>query len=118
MQAALDVISPPIAVPTAAKSGTSEAWLLHLGARNVILLGLTPVEGTEQSTGSSPKGVVARLLETEGRHRTFGFKCFRTPAAARQVDFNGKTIQECHVAGDEVTVEIAPYEICDLELTF
>lgn len=118
MQAALDVLSPPIVMPTAGKSGTTEAWLLHLGARNVILLGLTPIEGTGQPAGAPRKGVVARLLETEGRHRTFGLKCFRTPAAARQVDFNGKTIQECHIAGDEVTVEIAPYEICDIELTF
>jgi alpha-mannosidase len=118
MQAALDVMSPPLVMPTAGKSGVPEAWLLHLGTRNVILLGLTLTEGAAQSVNAPAKGAIARLLETEGRHRTFGLKCFRTPTAARQVDFNGKTIQECHVAGDEVTVEIAPYEICDIELTF
>jgi alpha-mannosidase len=118
MQAALDVMSPPLVVPTAGASAAPEAWLLHLGARNVILLGLSPIESPVDGQPPERNGVVARLLETEGRHRTFGLKCFRTPTAARQRDFNGKTIQECHIAGDEVTVEIAPYEVCEIELTF
>jgi hypothetical protein len=89
---------------------------MHVSARNVIILGLRPLDADEQ--GGRAQGCIVRLLETEGRHRSLALKTFRSPTAARQRDFIGQTIQQCRVAGDETTVEIAPYEICDIELTF
>lgn len=89
---------------------------MHISARNVILLGLLPLDADEQ--GTRAQGCIVRLLETEGRHRAFTLKTFRSPTGARQRDFIGQTVQQCRIAGDETTVEIAPYEICDIELTF
>jgi len=116
MQTALDAMSPPPVLRCAKKPAVPEAWLIHVSARNVIILGLRPLDADEQ--GRRPQGCIVRLLETEGRHRSFALKTFRSPTAARQRDFIGQTIQQCRVAGDETTVEIAPYEICDIELTF
>jgi alpha-mannosidase len=114
-QAAFDVMSPPVLIPVAKAPPTTSAWLFHLGARNVVLLDLLPLDAVN---GVIPPGCIARLLETEGRHRTFGLRCFRQPVSARQRDFTGKTIQECSVTPEEVLVEISPYEICDVELKF
>lgn len=117
LQAALDVLSPPIAIPTATRPANRSAWLFHLGTRNVVLLDLRPLD-TSEATAPPVAGFVARFLETEGRHRTFTLQCFRNPAGARQRDFQGKTIQDCRVTGDEVQIEIAPYEVCDIEIRF
>jgi alpha-mannosidase len=116
MQTALDAMSPPLVLRCAKKPAIPEAWLMHVSARNVIVLGLRPLDADEQ--GRRPQGCIVRLLETEGRHRSFALKTFRSPTAARQRDFIGQTVQQCRVSGDETTVEIAPYEICDIELTF
>jgi len=116
MQTALDVMSPPLTLRCAKKPAVPEAWLMHVSARNVIVLGIRPLDADEQER--VPQGCIVRLLETEGRHRSFALKTFRLPTAARQRDFIGQTIQQCRVVGDETTVEIAPYEICDIELKF
>ena len=116
MQTALDVMSPPIVMRCAKKPAIPEAWLMHVSARNVIVLGLITLEAGEQE--ERPQGCIVRLLETEGRHRSFALKTFRSPTSARQRDFIGQTIQQCRISGDETTVEIAPYEICDIELKF
>ncbi|HVJ67052.1 MAG TPA: hypothetical protein VM510_03650 [Caulifigura sp.] len=115
-QTALDAMSPPIVLRCAKKPAIPEAWLMHVSARNVIVLGLLPLDADE--SGARPQGCIVRLLETEGRHRAFALKTFRSPVSARQRDFIGQTVQQCRVAGDETTVEIAPYEICDIELKF
>ncbi len=116
MQTALDAMSPPVLLRCAQKPAVPEAWLMHVSARNVMILGLLPLDANEQ--GMRPQGCIVRLLETEGRHRSFTLKTFRSPAAARQRDFIGQTVQQCRVVGDETTVEIAPYEVCDVELMF
>jgi alpha-mannosidase len=134
LEAALDAMAPPLVSsrllgPPASPSG----WLLQVSVRNVVLLGLQPLPaeagagtGTAAATGAGGSqesaaartGLVARLLETDGRRRTFDLSCFRTPRAARQIDFTGRTIQEFRIAGDAVRVEIAPFELCDVELLF
>ena len=116
MQTALDAMSPPFVMRCAKKPAIPEAWLMHVSARNVIVLGIETLDTVGEE--AQPPGCIVRLLETEGRHRSFALKTFRSPMSARQRDFIGQTIQQCRVSGDETTVEIAPYEICDIELKF
>lgn len=112
LQAALDAMSPAISVPTAGgpPQGASTGWLFHLSAPNVQLTRILP--------GGEPSGFALRLLETEGRRKTIKLHCFRTPTSARQRDFRGETIQTLTITGDAVQVEVAPYEVCDVELQY
>jgi len=111
MQVSLDLYSSPIVIPTSTHPGEESrtGWFFGLSAANVQLTRILP--------SSRPECVIVRLLETEGRARVLGLQCFRTPRAARQIDFRGETITELHI-DDAVNVEISPYEICDVELTF
>ncbi len=118
MQAALSAMTPPVVVPVdrgPAASGAS-GWLFHLGAKNVILLKILPLTEPSASPATSG-GCVLRLLETEGRAMTFKLLAFRSPARARQRDFTGQTINTLGIDPDGgVIVEIAAYEVCEVEL--
>lgn len=111
MQASLDAFSSPLVVTTATRpaEGSRTGWFFGLSAANVQLTRILP--------SSQPRSLIVRLLETEGRGRVLGLQCFRNPIAARQVNFQGETITELRI-DDAVNVEISPYEICDIELTF
>ena len=116
MQAALSVVTPPIVVPIDRGPSTSGAsgWMFHVAAKNVILLKILPID--EQSP-SSRGGCVLRLLETEGQAKTFKLLAFRNPSMARQRDSIGQTVCTLGIDNDGgVIVEIAPYEVCEVEL--
>jgi hypothetical protein len=59
-----------------------------------------------------------RLVETEGRPVRARLRCFRTPRCARQRDFCGKTVCELAIDGDAVLVDLASFEIGDIEIRF
>ena len=111
MQAHLEEFSPPVVVPTETSpgDGAAQGWFVSVSAANVQLLRILPTD--------DPQKFVFRLLETEGRARVFGLHCFRPPKHARQIDFNGKQIVELRI-DDAVNIEIAPYELCDVEVQF
>ncbi|WP_437194425.1 hypothetical protein [Planctomicrobium sp. SH527] len=111
MQAHLDQYSPPVVIETKQRpvDGKREGWFFHVSASNVQLQRFLP--------GTKPNSIIVRLLETEGRSRVIGLHCFRNPISARQVDFKGSTITTMNT-DDAVSVEIGPYEICDVELEF
>ena len=115
MQSYLDSFSEPIVIPTETvpPEGGQQGWLFFVGAPNVQLTRILPIRNSEERNG-----FVVRLLETEGRTKTFPLKCFRTPQSARQIDFNGNSVHTLQVQDDQVTIEIAPYEICDVELIY
>ncbi|WP_437203833.1 hypothetical protein [Planctomicrobium sp. SH664] len=112
LQAQLDAFLPPVTVATESRpQGAAQAgWFFQVNAANVQLTRLLP--------SAKDNSIVVRLLETEGRGRTTRLRCFRTPVSARQLDFNGKSIVTLNVEADGVVLEIAPYELCDVELTF
>lgn len=116
MQAALSVVTPPIVVPVdrvPSPSGAS-GWLFHVATKNVILLKILPLDETH---AARHRGCVLRLLETEGRAKAFKLHAFRTPAQARQRDFTGQTVSTLGIDPDGgVIVEVAPYEVCEVEL--
>ena len=116
MQAALSVVTPPIVVPVdrGPSSSGASGWLFHVGAKNVVLLKILPLDEEQAATRS---GCVLRLVETEGRPATFKLLSFRTPVQARQRDFTGQTISTLGIDPDGgVIVEIGAFEVCEVEL--
>ena len=115
MQAHQDTFSPPLVIPTetAPPEAGGQGWLFFVGAPNVMLTRILPRLAEEKQNG-----FVVRLLETEGRTKTFPLKCFQPPKSARQIDFRGESIQTLQIVDEQVMIETAPYEICDIELTF
>ncbi|MEW4527016.1 hypothetical protein [Maioricimonas sp. JC845] len=120
MQAATDAMTPLLNIPTAAGALTSgqTGWLFHVSAANVQLTRILPVQQTSDAEEAHAPGFAVRLLETEGRHCTARLRCFRTPQTARQRNFQGETVNTLRIQDDTVLVEIAPYEVCDVEMTF
>lgn len=119
MEAALDADSSPLVIPTAkAPAAPAGGWLFQVSVRNVQITRLLPLETIDHDPPAKRQGYVVRLLETEGRRKKFDLKCFRPPLCARQCDFQGKTVSTLKVTGDTVHVDIAPYEICDVELLY
>ena len=132
MQAALDALSPAIAVPMdhgPPRTGRS-GWFFHLNVRNVQMtriLGLMsePPEHADHwnlgDSGQTPlgQGCAVRLVETEGRPVRLKLRCFRTPlGCTRQRDFEGRTVTQLRVEEDAVIVDLTAFEIADVELTF
>lgn len=120
MQAATDAMTPLLNIPTAAGALTSgqTGWLFHVSAANVQLTRILPVQQTSDAEETHAPGFAVRLLETEGQHCTARLRCFRTPQTARQRNFQGETVNTLRIQDDTVLVEIAPYEVCDVEMTF
>ncbi len=109
---ALDLIDPPLMLPSAPLPGTGSGsgWLFHLDARNVVA---THWNVIREST--KPVGFRVRLLETEGRSDRVKLRSFRAPSVARQVDFNGQTQVELGVKDDTITIELGRYEWVEVE---
>ena len=115
MQAALSVATPPVVIPVERGPSSSGAsgWLFHIGAKNVVLLKILPLDGEQAATRG---GCVLRLLETEGQAKAFKLLAFRTPVQARQRDFTGQTISTLGIDPDGgVIVEIGAFEVCEVE---
>ncbi len=124
IQAALDAAAPPIAIPTdaAPPGGIRSGWLFHLSAGNVQLARILPLSGPSKDqppeAAAPANGCALRLIETEGLRKLMKVHCFRSPVAARQCNFIGETLQTLAIDGDAVQVDMQPYEICDVEITF
>jgi alpha-mannosidase len=86
-------------------------WLFHLDAPNVLLSSLRPADG-------SPDGVVASLLEVAGQGVQAGFRCVRNPARAVVQDLRGHVTQDAITEGDQVQVEVGPYDLLRLRVEF
>lgn len=131
MQCAISSLTPPlvVAVSTGPPRAGNAGWLFHLDAPNVQITRILemlpdpslmepPANDTNGDGFPSSRGFAVRLIETEGRYRSAVLRCFKTPSSARQRDANGLTIAELKVIDDGVHVELAGYEIADIELRF
>ncbi|MEZ6055117.1 MAG: hypothetical protein R3C01_00290 [Planctomycetaceae bacterium] len=127
MQAALDFESAPLSTvvsqgpPPAGAAG----WLLQIPAKNVQLLEILPhrpVEATptnDQEAPASPvSGCLLRLLETEGQHKKFPLRSYRPIKSAIQVDLLGNPLHTCTFQEGTPQIDIAPYELCDINIEF
>ena len=71
----------------------------------------------ERQLTSGP-GFAVRLIETEGRAKRIRLRLFRQPLRARKRDFLGHTLYELTLEGDSVLIDMSPYEIAEVELSF
>ncbi|MCA9043910.1 MAG: hypothetical protein KDA69_06290 [Planctomycetaceae bacterium] len=111
--------TPPLVIPTqhAPPEGGRSGWLFHVGGSNVQLQRILPLLPPKRHN-ASPHGFRLRLLETEGLHRTIPIHCFRTPNEALQVDLNGETLATVPIENEALQVNIAGYEMCDVEVRY
>ncbi|NOX56350.1 MAG: hypothetical protein GXP27_18275 [Planctomycetes bacterium] len=91
-------------------SGATDANVPHQTA--------TFSSASSSQRSAARRGFTVRLIETEGRGRAVRLRCFRTPASARQRDFEGRTLRPVSVQGDAVLLDLGPYEIAEVELFF
>lgn len=130
LEAAWNATGPLPVIRTAQgppRSGLT-CWFFHLDGRHVQVTRLlethdastagSPLEQFEHSTVPPDPGFALRLIETEGRAKPVRLRCFRRPTFARKRDFRGETIAELPISGDAVIIDIAAYEIADVELRF
>ncbi len=130
MQAAIDVLTPVAVVPTELRPrGGTSGWFFHLNAKNVQISRIFPLcEGSDgdlelweqhdRPAAGSGTGFALRLMETEGRSRYVAINCFKTPTSARQRDFRGLPVSDLKIEDDKVLIDMAGYEIVDVELRF
>jgi alpha-mannosidase len=131
LQAALDAMTPPAVLFTDHGPPPSGAmgWFFHISARNVQISRVIPLMDETPSdaavgdldqwhAAAGDEGFALRLIETEGRHGQVKLRCYRTPVHARQRDFCGRTLSELRIIDDTVHIEMAPYEIADVELRY
>ena len=131
LEAAWNATTPAAVVPTELgppRAGTT-GWFFHLDARNVqltrVLPLITPHASAETSSNDDDytalitgPGFAVRLIETEGRAKRVRLRTFRQPLHARKRDFVGSTLYELTLEGDSVLIDIAAYEIAEVELRF
>ena len=131
LEAAWNATTPAAVVPTELgppRAGTT-GWFFHLDARNVqltrVLPLITPHTSAETSSNdddytalTTGPGFAVRLIETEGRAKRVRLRTFRQPLHARKRDFVGSTLYELTLEGDSVLIDIAAYEIAEVELRF
>jgi alpha-mannosidase len=130
LEATWNATTPVTALPT--ESGPpgagSTGWFLHSEAKNVQITRLldisnsnamsSPLEEFERPSVPPNPGFALRLVETEGRSKSFRLRCFRQPTYARKRDFRGLTLAELTIEGDSVLIEMSANEIVDVELRF
>jgi hypothetical protein len=87
------------------------SWFFHADARNMLATSWSLLE-----EGGRAVGYRVRLLETEGRQGRMQLRSFRRPAAARQVDFLGRTLAELIVSQDAVQIDFTPHEWIEAEV--
>ncbi len=106
------MLSPPVVVPGARRPAGphSSNWLFHVDAKNVVV---THWDG-QRDDAQGPL-VRVRLAETEGLAGRVRLRALCDVAQARHVDFRGQTLAELPVAGDCVTIDVAPFELVEID---
>jgi alpha-mannosidase len=127
-QAARDVLSPVVAVPTeTGPPRTGETgWFYSLDTHCIQashlagLLREPSLLDTPEDAATPPdtNGFSIRLQETEGRYQHVHVELFRTPSSGRVRNFRGQTISDAIPDGDGLRLDLSPFSIVDLEMRF
>lgn len=122
LQASWNATIPPLIIPTESgppRMGRS-GWFYHLDAKHVQILKISGLPSTEDAPSDEiPKsGFTLRVLETEGRAGPVHLQMFKTPTSARKRDFTGTTLIKLPISGDAVVIDLAAYEVAEIELLF
>jgi hypothetical protein len=89
-------------------SPPDRGWLLHLGAKNLIITHIAPLP-------SPAEGIQLRVMETEGRETEARLSGFREFTAARTTDFRSNPIEVLSVTEGRVSFDIGPFQWLQLE---
>ncbi|MER3440756.1 MAG: hypothetical protein C4296_05205 [Gemmataceae bacterium] len=98
-RAVLDVGTPALAIPCPKPQSETQAWLFHLDAENVILLGMRPLAHRDS--------LLMRLVETDGVGTDFVLRCPRLPRQAWVVNELGCEKEPLRVEKDSISGYIA-----------
>jgi alpha-mannosidase len=90
-------------------------WFFQIDARTVVATRMELVEEIEEGRGW---GIALTLLEAGGHASRCRLRCFRDPAWARQVDFQGQVMVDLPIDGDAVLIDLTPHEMARFELAF
>jgi alpha-mannosidase len=115
-QAAADLITPALVVPTSSgppRTGPT-GWLFRHDSKGVAVTSVDAFDATEEGRGW---GLTFQMVETSGRPARCRLRIFRNPSWARQTDFQGHVIVDLPVEDDTVLVDFTPYEIARVEVT-
>ena len=104
--------SCPLVSAGRCESAAASAWLLHLSDPKVM------VTHVDFVSDQGNMRIRLRLLETGGRRSRLSLGCCRSFTAARKLDYTFSLIESLAVQADRVTLELAPGELCLLELEF
>jgi alpha-mannosidase len=115
-QAALDLVSPALVVPTEAgapRTGPA-GWFFQLDNKAVAVTRLSYADPSGDGRGW---GVAFHLLETSGRPARCRLRTFRPPVWARQTDLQDELIIDLTVDGDTVLIDLTPHELARIDVT-
>ena len=88
--------------------GAAEGWLLHVGAKNILVTHVDPLADARE-------GVRVRLLETEGRSASATLAAYRPFRSARHTDLRGEPISQLAVVDGEVRFHSGAYQWLQIE---
>ncbi|NMC20013.1 MAG: hypothetical protein GYA33_06280 [Thermogutta sp.] len=114
LQAALQVIEPPAAVPiVSALPNPACAWMIHVDVRNVLVTGMSPLSEEERLTG-----LRLELWESEGRAGDAVIRFCRPVRSAYRLDLWQREVEPLPAAEDAVTVSFARFQRRAIEVRF
>jgi alpha-mannosidase len=115
-QAALDLVTPAVVVPTEMGPPAlgARGWMIHVDQKAVLVTHVGFLEKTGEGRGF---GLDVHVLETAGQSARCRIRFFRNPTWARQIDFHGDLVIDLSVEGDGVLVDLTPNELVRLEVT-
>ncbi len=108
MALALLTAGRPSTTKLQSQPNSNRGWFLHIGAKNVIVTHLEPLEGDRN-------GIRLRLLETAGHDVRTNVAAFRPFRSARQTNFRGQADGVLSIVEGEVRLEICSHRWLQIE---
>jgi len=99
-----------VVVPDACPSATHAGWLLHVGARNLLVTHLAAVVEQGRVVGAR-----ARILETAGSAGRTPITAVRPIRSARLLNFVGSSLGDCRIEDGKVSIDLSAFEWIELE---
>ena len=114
-QAALDLLTPPVIVPTPGgpPSAGPTGWFFALEPASVAVTRVAPAPREP----GDPLVLAFHLVETSGRACRARLRLLRNPSSARQVDYAGNLLADLPVEDDSVLIDLTPHELAEVEVT-
>jgi len=109
-QAMLELLTAgyPVLVQLPAAPHSPTGWFLHVGARNVVITGIEPLD-------APAAGIRLRVLETQGLDTRTRLTAFRPLTAARITDFRGNTTTVLSVNDGRVDFDIGSHRLIQMD---